>query len=233
LVLPKFILGLKPTLFHNNHTWMISHPTENLLQASGALTIFILGLIFIGVFINLRNSTRLFKLFAFWVVYQSLTQSIPQLSDMVLNPSGDVGDAMSYLKIGVSFGVALAYLSFIAVAVMGVLLTKPLLELTPSNDLVLTPNRRTKFMFQIATLASLLGLVLIIPFRIPPFEQVMGPFLITLFPLLWMLSNAWRTENIKIINNVANEKIAWIPIAILVMLLGIFQIWLAPGIPFY
>lgn len=233
LVLPKAVLNLKPTLFHNNHNWLVSHPAEDLLQGSGALTILIIGLIFVGILAKLRQSTGLFKLFALWMVYQGLTQSLPQLSDMVLNPDGDVGDAMRYLNVGDSLGVILAFLSFVTVVVLGILLTKPLLELSPSTHFVETPGRRTKFIFQIGTLSSVFGFILIVPFRLPPLQQVMGPFLIALFPLLWILANAWRTENVQVIGNVVNEKIAWVPIGIQVVLLAIFQLWLAPGVPFF
>ena len=233
LVLPKAVLNLKPTLFHNNHNWLVSHPAEDLLQGSGALTILIIGLIFVGILAKLRQSTGLFKLFALWMVYQGLTQSLPQLSDMVLNPDGDVGDAMRYLNVGDSLGVILAFLSFVTVVLLGILLTKPLLELSPSTHFVETPGRRTKFIFQIGTLSSVFGFILIVPFRLPPLQQVMGPFLIALFPLLWILANAWRTENVLVIGNVVNEKIAYVPIGILVVLLAIFQLWLAPGVPFF
>jgi hypothetical protein len=40
LVLPKALTpGLRPTLFHNNHTWQGDNPLANLLQGTGALAI--------------------------------------------------------------------------------------------------------------------------------------------------------------------------------------------------
>ena len=48
LVLPKaFMPGLRPTLFHNDHSWEGTNRAVELAQGSGALAIFIIGLILI------------------------------------------------------------------------------------------------------------------------------------------------------------------------------------------
>jgi hypothetical protein len=42
LVLPKALTpGLRPTLFHNNHTWTGENSVANLFQGTGALAIFL------------------------------------------------------------------------------------------------------------------------------------------------------------------------------------------------
>ena len=47
LVVPKALTpGLRPTLYHNNHNWEGDHPLERLFQGTGALAIFLTGLVF-------------------------------------------------------------------------------------------------------------------------------------------------------------------------------------------
>src|ERR1700731_1580515 len=46
LVLPKALTpGLRPILFHNNHRWEGQNPLASLFQGTGALSIFVTGLI--------------------------------------------------------------------------------------------------------------------------------------------------------------------------------------------
>src|SRR3546814_12865015 len=47
LVVPKALTpGLRPTLYHNNHGWEGDHPLASLFQGTGALAIFITGVLF-------------------------------------------------------------------------------------------------------------------------------------------------------------------------------------------
>lgn len=55
LVLPKAMTpGLRPTLFHNNHTWSGDNPLAPLLQGTGVLAIMITGLICLTLLPTLR-----------------------------------------------------------------------------------------------------------------------------------------------------------------------------------
>ena len=109
--------------------------------------------------------------------------------------------------------------------------TRFLLEHAPGNFLH-HPRSRFKYIFYIAFLAALLGAVLIIPFRIMPWHQVAAPFILFLFSLPWVYANAWWVKNVKIVNNEVNHKIQKEPIILLIILLGIFQLLLAPGVVF-
>ena len=235
LVLPKAYLGMRATLFHNNHDWQINHPLQDLLQGTGALAIIILGLISVAVLARLRDSTGPFRLFAIWMVYQSLAQSLPQLADLVMNPDGDVGTALTYLGVNQNAGAVIGYLSFAAVALIGVQLSRMVLELAPSDDFVRTPKARVVFVFQIGILAGLLGFALIIPFRLPPFElePLIGPFLLAFFPMLWILAAATRHKATQPKGNQVNKQIARTPVVTLVGLLAVCQYWLRDGLHFF
>ena len=105
LVLPKAVMpGLRPTLFHNDHSWEGTHHAVELAQGSGALAIFIIGLIFVLVFSRLRKSTGLLSLFALWMAYHGLVQSMPQITFGVLDRGTDVGQALDYLNVGETLG---------------------------------------------------------------------------------------------------------------------------------
>ena len=62
LVLGKKILGLKAFLYHNNHEWIGEHPMTSLMQGSGALAIFLIGLISLVILLRIRNSKSIWKL---------------------------------------------------------------------------------------------------------------------------------------------------------------------------
>ena len=232
LVLPKaFMPGLRPTLFHNDHSWEGTNRAVELAQGSGALAIFIIGLIFVLVFFRLRKSTGLFKLFALWMAYHGLVQSFPQITFGVLDRGTDVGQALEYLNVSETLGILISIVALAALVVIGLLLTRPLLEMSPSVSVVGRPRSRTTFIFQIGTLASVLGAMLIIPLRLP--LQDPAPIVLIFFALPWTLANAWRTKKVQVIGTVSNETISWVPIGLLVVLLAIFQLVLARGIAFF
>jgi hypothetical protein len=233
LVIPKAIYGLQPILYHNNHRWLGSDPIEDLLQGSGALATLISGLLFCGILSRQSKSQSLFKLFSIWMVYQGLTQSLHQFAFVVLNPDGDVADALDYLGVGEIWRYSLAIAALGGLVFVGLLLTRPLLEFAPSSRHAATPSCRTRLVSQIGTLSALCGVVLIIPFRIPPIQQIEGPVLVLLFPLLWTLANAWRVKDAQPVANTANQKVSWILVAASVGLLAVFRLWLAPGVPFF
>jgi hypothetical protein len=91
LVLPKaFTPGLRPTLFHNNHSWQGEHPLASLFQGTGALAIFLTGL---GCALLLRRASArsaTAHLFLIWVAYNGFFQSLPQVVIGAFNPRNDV-----------------------------------------------------------------------------------------------------------------------------------------------
>src|SRR5476651_43789 len=75
LVLPKALTpGLRPVLFHNNHTWAGANPLASLLQGTGALAILATGA---GCALILRcmRSSSLVRLLLIWMAYNGFFQS--------------------------------------------------------------------------------------------------------------------------------------------------------------
>jgi len=97
LVLPKALTpGLKPTLFHNNHTWQGDSPWVGLLQGSGALAIFVSGVLCALLVRRCAARSRSLRLFLTWMAYCGLFQSLPQVMIGSVNPLNDVGMALQY-----------------------------------------------------------------------------------------------------------------------------------------
>lgn len=232
LVLGKKWLGLTSYLYHNNHSWDGYHEKETLMQGSGALGIFILGLIFLWMFQRIRNNKTQWKLVILWMAFHGLIQSIPQLMVAYFDPNTDLGQATTYLQLSNSIMVLLAILSIVGLALISRWFCSPLISFAPSSVNFDRPREKTRFILFIAVGAALAGSVLIVPFRIFPWSQVISPVIIFLFAIPWILTSASTTKNVQKISAPVGEKVLISPILILTVLLILFRIVLAPGVEF-
>jgi hypothetical protein len=72
-LVPKALTpGLRPTLFHNNHSWEGEHPLANLFQGAGALAIFLTGLICARLLRRRQGRSATMQLFLIWMTYHGL-----------------------------------------------------------------------------------------------------------------------------------------------------------------
>jgi len=232
LALGKKWLGLKAFLFHNNHSWEGYNELAPLAQGLGALAIFLLGLLFLINYPFIRKSAHWIRLFVLWLAFHGLIQSLPQIPSGVTQPSTDVGQPMQYLNIGLGWSLFLSFLAIAAIIVIGLLYSRFLLEFAPDQQAINHPIRRFRFSFQSAVLAALAGTLLVLPFRIMPFWQIISPILLNIICLPWIFANSWRVSNISPAPNIASQKVLLVPIGLLILLLIFFQVVLAPGVVF-
>ena len=233
LVLGKKALGLGAYLYHNNHTWEGEHPMMNLMQGSGALAIFLVGLVCLVLYRFIKNSQSIWKLFVLWLAFHGLVQSIPQVTVAYLAPSTDVGEALvGYLNLGQPLLIALALICIFATPMVNILFGRLLLEFAPKNVDLNNPKARVKYIRYIAVGAALGGSILIIPFRMPPISQAITPFIVFVYSIPWIWSSANVTKHVKHTPNRIDEKIYWFPIVLLILLLIFFQLVLVPGVKF-
>jgi hypothetical protein len=79
LVVPKALTpGLRPTLFHNNHTWQGTAPIADLFQGTGAVGLLMLSC---GLAVGARRRpprSVLGRLLMIWIAYQGMFQALPQ-----------------------------------------------------------------------------------------------------------------------------------------------------------
>ena len=234
LVLPKALLpGVTPTLFHNNHTWEGDHPLTSLFQGSGALATFASGLLCALLLRHRRAASRTWRIFLIWMTYSGLLQALPQVVVGAVYPDNDVGMAMEYLGLEPWAKTAAALAALLAIPVIALQLTPPLLGLADRPAQIESARARSAFIFGVATLPALLAILLIVPFRMPRewLEVLAPPIVVTVIGVAWMQAGAWR---LRVARPDAHTPLAspLYPLGALLALLLVFQLLLRPGIRF-
>ncbi len=222
LVVPKALTpGLRPTLFHNNHTWQGDHPLASLFQGTGALAILISGIVCLLILRGDRIRSTTVRLFLTWMAFHGFFQALPQVVMGAFISGNDVGMAMDYFHLpSVAKGIAaLAALAVIPPIAMPV--ARHLLGLDPS-------------MFRIATIPALAAIPLIVAFRVPRemIEVLLPPVLVTVVGLVALHSVGWKIEGARPAADAQSISIVY-PLVAVVALLLVFQLVLRPGIAFY
>lgn len=233
LVLGKKALGLKAFLYHNDHNWVGEHPMTLLMQGSGALAIFSIGLICLLIFRFIPPAKGIWKLFVLWLAFHGLIQSIPQVMVVYFDPNTDVGEALvGYLNLSQPLLIILAIMSMTATAMLSIWSGKQLLQFASTDVDLNNPKAKLKYIRFIAVGAAILGSILVVPFRILPMSQAITPFIVFAFSIPWTWSSAAMSKPVKRTPNSINEKIYWSPIVLLILLLIFFRFVLAPGLEF-
>ncbi|MBA4137226.1 MAG: hypothetical protein C0518_07910 [Opitutus sp.] len=234
LVVPKALTpGLQPTLFHNNHSWSGTNPLAALFQGTGALVIFLGAGVGAWVLARRAKLAPTGRLFCAWMVFHGFLQSLPQVALGGVSSGGDVGMAMTYLQLGPTTKIAASLAALVAMPFVGLALTRPLLELAPSDAAVATPRGRAKFIANLATVPALLAIPLIILYRVPreTIEVVAPPIAVALLGAPWLQTNAWRVTSVR---TKGSSHAAWrMPAIACLALLLFFHLVLRPGVKFY
>ena len=235
LVLPKALTpGLHPTLFHNNHRWEGEDPLASLFQGTGALAIFVSGLLCALILRRSRARSSTVQLFLIWMAYHGFFQALPQVVIGSINPRNDVGMAMEYLRLDATVKTAAALGALTAIPPIALWLTRAVLSLADDPVQIASAQARTRFIFDIATLPALIAIPLIIPFRIPRefIEVVMPPVVVSVVGIAWMQAGAWRVTGVKAGGSSGVSSVAF-PLGAVLALLVVFQVVLRPGVPFF
>lgn len=231
LVLGKKALGLKAFLYHNDHNWVGEHPMTLLMQGSGALAIFLIGLLCLLIFRFMPSAKGIWKLFVLWLAFHGLIQSIPQVMVVYFDPDTDVGEALvGYLNLSEPLLIILAIMSMTAAAMLSIWLSKQLLQFAPKNVDLNNPKAKLKYIRFIAVGAAIIGSILVVPFRILPISQAITPFIVFAFSIPWTWSAVAMSKPVRRTLNNINEKVYWSPIVLLILLLIFFRFVLAPGL---
>jgi hypothetical protein len=234
LVLPKALTpGLRPTLFHNNHTWQGDNPLASLYQGTGALAIF-LSAIVCALLLRRGPRSGSVRLFLIWMTYNGLFQSLSQVVIGAVIPQNDVGMAMDYLGFSAGAKTAAALTAIAMMPLVALWLVRPLLSLSDDAGWITSSRARSRFIFQVATLPSLTAIPLIILFRVPRewVEVVVVPTVVTVIGIAWIQSGAWRVSGAAMQPDSRPGQTAY-PLSALIVLLLMFQLVLRHGIRFY
>ncbi|HMQ20211.1 MAG TPA: hypothetical protein PKC77_13740, partial [Sphingopyxis sp.] len=209
-----------PILYHNDHGWRGEAPIAELLQGSGAVATLLSGLFFLWLAGRIGRERAAWRLFAFWMAFQGLFQSLSQWAVGSLIPGNDVGRALAHLGAGTFAKAALLLVAVAAMFVAG----RTLARRYP----LAAPDRRAAFLL-LATLGA--ATLLIIPFRIPrePVEVVLIPLVVHLVGLGWTTLGLTASDAPRAHGRVPSIAA---PAAALVLLLAFFQLVLRPGVAF-
>lgn len=234
LVLPKALTpGLRPTLYHNNHTWEGTNPLASLFQGTGALATLSFGLLCLWWLRRSQRGSTGTRLFLFWMAYCGCFMALPQVVIGALSAGSDLGMAMAYLQLGETVRIGAALMALGLMPLVALLLCRPAFELADTPARIAGPGARTRWVFRMVTLPALLGTALVIPFRVPRelVEVVLVPVLVILPGIPWIQADAWRVRETRIHDASAALSVGY-PLAAAVVLLLFFQIVLRPGVPF-
>lgn len=234
LVVPKALTpGLKPTLFHNNHSWTGQNPLAELFQGTGALAAVVTGVAF-AIWATRRAPRALgLRLFVTWMALLGLLEALPQVLIGTVIPQNDVGRAMVYLQLHEAAKIAASAGALAAMALACGLATPLVLSLVPGAE-AQGPRGRARTVFRYAVLPALLAIALIVPFRVPgaPIEVLFPPAAATLVAATWLQAWSWHAPRAP----AGAPSQRWtLPglLAALVALLAVFQVALRPGVPFF
>lgn len=233
LVVPKALTpGLRPTLFHNNHTWDGTHPLEDLFQGTGALATLLLGLGCLALLSRAALRSTRARFFVFWLSFHGIFMALPQFVVAGFAPGSDVGRAMTYFALSPDARVVVALLALAGIAVASAALGRRLLAQSPTATTD-GARARMRFVFTHATLPALLAIAPIIAYRVPRewIEVLFLPVVVAFAGLGYMQAGAWRRSPA---GPVAAAPLgwSWLPLAGAVVLLLVFQLVLRRGIAF-
>ena len=218
LVVPKALTpGLRPTLFHNNHTWEGHHALASLFQGTGALATCVSGVVCMLLLRGDRVRSTTARLFLVWMAFNGFFMALPQVVIGALVPANDVGMAMDYFHMSAAAKWLAAIVALAALIPIGRVVAREMLRVMP-----------LKF-----SLTAFAAIPLIVAFRVPreALEVLLPPALVIVVGLTAVLSTAWSMKNVTPVPGQA-VSIAY-PLAAVVALLLVFQLLLRPGIPFY
>lgn len=222
LVVPKALTpGLRPTLFHNNHTWEGQHPLASLFQGTGAVATIVSGIVCLLLLRGDRVRSTTLRLFLIWMAFHGFFQALPQFFIGALVPGNDVGMAMDYFHMSQTAKWIAASVAVLVMVPIGARLTRHLLGISHE-------------FFTLALIPAFAAIPLIVAFRVPRemLEVLLPPVLTTIVGLTAITANWWRLRRVSVAPEPVTVSLAY-PLVAVVALLLVFQLVLRPGIAFY
>lgn len=114
LVIPKALTpGLRPTLFHNNHSWEGTSALANLFQGTGALATVSIGLVCLWLLGRSRTRSDEVRLLLYWMAFCGCFMALPQIVIGALSPGSDIGMAMNYFAVGAAARTGMALVAHV------------------------------------------------------------------------------------------------------------------------
>lgn len=145
-MLPKALTpGVRPMLFHNNHSWEGENALTSLFQGTGALAILLSGVVCALLLQRRSPRSSPVRLFLIWMAYSGLFQALPQVVIGAISPASDVGMAMNYLRLGSTARTAAALVALALIPPAALWLTGHLLSAAEQAAQLSSTRERTRF----------------------------------------------------------------------------------------
>ena len=225
-------LGSQPILhdtFVEHHD--LSPGGEALTAVAGPLFSLIQGVLFFLVLPKMHPFSSLAQQFVLWMAIHGLVNFFGYLINAPFAPHGDIGAVARYLELPRTVQFLLLAAGVAANILIGIIATKPLLELAPSPELISASSARMDYVMHAAIAPWLLGAAIVILVRYPPrfAITVIYPAVSGLFAIVsW--EHAATLSDVESQAVLANRGALWPWIIVLVLLLVLFRFVLAPGV---
>jgi hypothetical protein len=230
--LTGLMLGSQPIL----HDTFVEHRRltdagEALTAAAGPLFSLTQGIVLFSLFNEIQSAPRLTQLFVLWLALHGLVNFFGYLINAPFAPHGDIGQVATYLRFSRPAQLGLLAIGVTANWAIGILATRPLLQLAPVTALIATPDARTDYIAHAAILPWLFGAAGIVMIRYPPrfWITLIYPAVSGLFTVVsW--TKAATMPDVEIVVAASSRSPLWPWVVFLAMTLVLFRFVLAPGL---
>jgi hypothetical protein len=230
--LTGLMLGSQPILYDTfvEHRGL-TDAGEALTAVAGPLFSLIQGMILFAVFNRMHSAPRMAQLFVLWMAIHGLVNFFGYLINAPFAPYGDIGQVAAYLRFSRPALLGLLAIGVTANWAIGILATRPLLQLAPSAALIASPDARTHYVAHAAIVPWILGAAVIILIRYPPRFRItlIYPAVSGLFTIVsW--TRAGNVADVEIGAAAAGRGPLWPWVVLLAATLVLFRFVLARGI---
>ena len=204
---------------------------EALTAAAGPLFSLMQGIILFAVFNRMHSAPRLAQLFVLWMALHGLVNFFGYLINAPFAPHGDIGQVAAYLQFSRPATLGLMAIGIAANWAIGILATRPLLQLAPFPALIANPEARTHYVVHAAVFPWILGAAVIILIRYPPrfWVTLIYPAVSGLFTFVsW--KRAAALPDVEIDLAASGRDPLWPWVVILAITLVLFRFVLARGV---
>jgi hypothetical protein len=206
------------------------HDSVKTIFSSGPLVNFLIGIIFLILYTNLRETQGTFKLFFLWGFLHAINMLFGAMLIGTLFETG-VGNVISWMYIMDTGRVMYSIVSIFILVIAGLLATKHFLISGNTYYNEINRSNRTAFIFPQVFMPYLLGNIFLILLRQPHFVFYDTFTVITLFiPVLAVLSTYRSYNDLFFEEEEKKAGISWISAGVLALAVIFFRVVLAIGI---
>lgn len=231
LVLAGAAWGNEPVLYHNNMSYFnMTRPEQVLAFAFGPLSVLVIGMLCWLAFVKFKRVSHFTRTALLWLGFHGIFLCLIQMPSLPFGAHAtDLAKAVLYFEPNTFVRTTIAAVGIVGLIGLGLATRSLLLHLTPSPELLATAAFRREYIFKAATLPWLFGVLLILPFRFPPLEQIALPIAAGVV-LLWIALLAGKMPSTPRVTQPA-IKLHWVSIFALALVFIFFRFVLATGVP--